>query len=175
MIHILLDKVVYNTEGIGIRCSVKIKGAAQKMMQAIADKELFCRGRISADIKKNTMHAQWRADQRVFDGTGFVRVLISHFIRIFPEFIEVPVNIFITNIYSRIKPWKVNVYPKRIFGPVAEKGSVPLDTSISGIFKRIREFRTIKTLIFMGWEIYPEITPGLWRIGAVAGNNETRK
>ncbi len=172
MVHVFLKKIINNTQGIGIGCGIKIECAAQKMPGGVTYKKLFCRGSISANIKKNAMYTQWGADQGIFNGTGFIGVFVCHFISILPEFVKIAVNLFIADIYPGMESREINIDPVWIFRFVSKKCSVPDYITINRIFKGIWKFGPVEGLILMRWKINSEITAGSGRIVAVAGDEE---
>jgi hypothetical protein len=102
-------------------------------------------------------------------------MFISHFIGIFPKLVIIAFYFFIADIYSCVEARKIYIDPVWILGLVSKECGIPEDVSIYRIFKGIGKSRQIETLVGMGRKVYSEISAGLWRIVAVAGNQNRKQ
>lgn len=173
MLHVLLQELVDDAQGILIRRGVEIKGAAEKMLCGVGEEELVGRGSVTADIEIDTADAVGGLDDRLIDRAGLKRVFESHFEGILPQLFEFvrPYGL-VADIDTRVETGEIDIDPIGILGHRIEKTAVPDDLRIYRIFECIWKTRLVKGLIFMPGEVDLEITPPFRGVDAITGNEQ---
>ena len=144
MFHILLQKLVYNTQRVCIGGGIKIQGTTQKMFYRICNKKLVGRGCVAANFKINAFYIMCRRKCAVVNRRRFIGVLIGERIRAFDKIVESidtnRINIvafcianfisafaayfYVTDVYFAMKTGKIYIQPVRIFRLLFKESAV---------------------------------------------------
>lgn len=168
MFHIFAEIFHRRSNGIGIRRSIEIQGAAQEMMRAVGDIKLYGAGCVAAHIIQDAAHMRiFSLHIRFVDVVGLHGMFEREFITVFDQFIQriACTDGRVAQIDFALVFWKDDVEPAGMLVQLLGIGGILLNLSIIRILKRKRAGRiVVGDEITLLWKINPEIAVALWSI-----------
>jgi hypothetical protein len=176
MIHVLLEKLIYNAQGVFVRSRIKVQGGAEEVMAGIRHEELVSGGGITPDLEEDPSYSIAGFENGVFDRAGLIGMFEGQLVGVVAQFVElVRPYCFIADIDACAKAGEIDIYPPGVLRQGIEIGAVLQDVGIDGIFEGIRKAGLIKGLVLMRREIDPKITTAFGSIDRIAGIKEKAK